>query len=209
MRELRAQSRMNKKKCEKRLALTKENGQWLPRVERMAQIRGLDNFEKQVTLALIGSRFSDEIQALGHRRGCNVGTLLRAFCDSFEEQIRSRSYFYKNSKLIKEGIIKISGGSGLDDDLMDSYVTIDRRMLEFALGLDTEFSELVEGSHLYFPKVNMDQVVLPDDTKKLILSTVENFEGFKRARKNMGLDEAFSYGGGIVMLFFGASGTGW
>lgn len=56
---------------------------------------------------------------------------------------------------------------------MDAYITIDRRMLEFSLGLDTEFGELVEGSHLYFPKVNLETVILPEETKKLIISTGE------------------------------------
>ena len=31
-------------------------------------------------------------------------------------------------------------------------------MLDFCVGLDTEFSELVEGSHLYFPKTKFDNV---------------------------------------------------
>ena len=37
-------------------------------------------------------------------------------------------------------------------------VEIDRRMLDFCVGLDTEFSEVVEGSHLYFPKTKFEQV---------------------------------------------------
>ena len=31
-------------------------------------------------------------------------------------------------------------------------------MLDFCVGLDTEFSEVVEGSHLYFPKTKFEQV---------------------------------------------------
>ena len=31
-------------------------------------------------------------------------------------------------------------------------------MLDFCVGLDTEFSEIVEGSHLYFPKTKFEQV---------------------------------------------------
>ena len=31
-------------------------------------------------------------------------------------------------------------------------------MLDFCVGLDTEFSEIVEGSHLYYPKTKFDQV---------------------------------------------------
>ena len=31
-------------------------------------------------------------------------------------------------------------------------------MIDFCVGLDTEFSEIVEGSHLYFPKTKFEQV---------------------------------------------------
>ena len=33
-------------------------------------------------------------------------------------------------------------------------------MLDFCVGLDTEFSEVVEGSHLYHPKTKFEQVCL-------------------------------------------------
>ena len=33
-------------------------------------------------------------------------------------------------------------------------------MLDFCVGLDTEFSEVVEGSHLYFPKTKFEQVCI-------------------------------------------------
>lgn len=36
---------------------------------------------------------------------------------------------------------------------MDQQVELDRRMLDWIVGLDTEMNELVEGSHLYHPKV--------------------------------------------------------
>ena len=37
-------------------------------------------------------------------------------------------------------------------------------MLDFCVGLDTEFSEIVEGSHLYYPKTKFDQVRQTDST---------------------------------------------
>lgn len=76
------------------------------------------------------------------------------------------------------------------------------------MGLDTEFSELVEGSHLYFPKVDLESVVLAEEQKRLIMDTVNNFEEFKRARRRFGFDDKVTYGSGMVMLFYGASGTG-
>ena len=48
--------------------------------------------------------------------------------------------------------------SGLTGDSTNTKVEIDRRMLDFCVGLDTEFSEIVEGSHLYFPQTKFEQV---------------------------------------------------
>jgi hypothetical protein len=57
-----------------------------------------------------------------------------------------RPYFYTAGTLVKEGIIQLSERWG---DLMGVKIELDRRMLDFIVGLDTEFSELVEGSHRY------------------------------------------------------------
>ena len=93
-------------------------------------------------------------------------------------------------------------------DLTQCVAEIDRRMLDFVVGLDTEFSELVEGSHLYTPEVNVDAVVLPESQKRLVLDTVENFDTFKLVQKNVEIDKKMAYGHGMVLLFYGASGTG-
>lgn len=52
------------------------------------------------------------------------------------------------------------------------------------------------------------QVVLPKDQKQLIYNTVCNFESYKRCRKRMGMDDAITYGAGMVILFHGPPGTG-
>ena len=68
---------------------------------------------------------------------------------------------------------------------------IDRRMLDFLCGLDTEFSDMVDGSHLYFPSaVQLEDVILPQDQKALIVETVENFAAYKKVRKTLGLDKS-------------------
>ena len=57
----------------------------------------------------------------------------------------------------REGMI-IVHNSGLTGDPTMVKVEIDRRILDFCIGLDTEFSEIVEGSHLYYPKTKFEQV---------------------------------------------------
>lgn len=56
--------------------------------------------------------------------------------------------------------------------------------------------------------VGSPQVILSKEQKQLILNTVSNFEAFKRSRRRLGLDDAITYGAGMVMLFYGAPGTG-
>lgn len=46
------------------------------------------------------------------------------------------------------------------------------------------------------------------EQKQLILSTVTNFDCYKRYRKKVGLDDVITYGAGMVMLFYGSPGTG-
>ena len=40
------------------------------------------------------------------------------------------------------------------------------------------------------------------------MDTVTNFEVFKEQRKRLGFDSTITYGNGVVMMFYGPSGTG-
>ena len=71
--------------------------------------------------------------------------------------VKSTSVFHCACFMIREGMIIVLN-SGLTGDPMTAKVEIDRRMLDFCVGLDTEFSEIVEGSHLYYPKTKFEQV---------------------------------------------------
>ena len=77
---------------------------------------------------------------------------------------------------------------------MDRSVEVDRRMLDYIAGLDTEVQELVEGGTCYEPKVELEQVVLPMATKTLVLDTVENFARVKRLEKRVGFEEVVREG---------------
>ena len=94
-----------------------------------------------------------------NQSGFTIGELLRLFCISLQDQIKHRTYFYKSATLVQEGMLVVNN-SGLTGDPTSAKVEIDRRMLDFCVGLDTEFSEIVEGSHLYYPKTKFEQVSL-------------------------------------------------
>ncbi|DBB01935.1 hypothetical protein WJX77_010097 [Trebouxia sp. C0004] len=226
LRELEGKERLEKSRVERRLKLTQAAGQdgeaWKPRLQRLAEARQLAPFEKLVLEVLVGCHVSPSVQRtfLANKPGTGmdemtamspltVGSLLLAFLPtSLQEQISSRRYFYKSGRLIKDGIITLSN-TDFSRDIMDQGVDIDRRMLDFLCGLDTEFSDMVDGSHLYFPSaVQLEDVILPQDQKKLIVETVENFAAYKKVRKSLGLDKSVGGSGGLVLLFHGASGVG-
>lgn len=122
------------------LQLTKANGDWMPRLERMAASRKLCDFEKNVLLLLIGSVLQSNKVCHSHSTSwfqcfhsrdssfqfqnyeiriapnfAQVGEVLRIFCDDLEEQIQHRKYFYKSSTLVREGMVVVHS-TGLTGD---------------------------------------------------------------------------------------------
>ena len=88
--------------------------------------------------------------------GCaTIGELLHLFCTTLQDQIKHRTYFYKSGTLVQEGMLVVNN-AGLTGDPTSAKVEMDCRMLDFCVGLDTEFSEI----HLYYPKTKFEQVSL-------------------------------------------------
>ena len=54
----------------------------------------------------------------------------------------------------------------------------------------------------------MDDIVLAEDQKALIANTALNFKRYRRVRKEVGFDDKLKTGLGVIMLFYGESGTG-
>ncbi|KAF0696031.1 Aste57867_13194 [Aphanomyces stellatus] len=219
-RELKAKQRVQDRKVQHRLTLTRSAQLELPRLEAMAAKFKLNAFEQNVIVMLIGKTISPVLKNLLEGvdtsvvqrmdESITVNQILSVFCDTFQEQVAHRVFFYKSARLLQRGLVKLNRGRwhSSGGDLVDQRVELDRRVLDWVVGLDTEINELVEGSDLYNPKVQLSQVVLPDEYKQTILSTVTAYEHFRTYRKTSGLDQTLSYGTGLVLLLCGASGTG-
>lgn len=61
MRELKAKERMLRGKCEKRIQFSIAEKKFMPRLERLAEIRKMNEFEKWVLLLLVGGIISHDI----------------------------------------------------------------------------------------------------------------------------------------------------
>lgn len=205
VRRAKSTERAARKRIDRRLQLTLD-GDWLPRAEKLARARGLTEFEKHVLLlAATDTAFRQPMESGRLQKfRSTVGALLFLFFESLEERLAHRKHFYRDAALVRDGLITLDGYG----DLLTMSVEVDRRMTDFLLGLEAEASSLVEGSHLYTPKVQLDRVVLPERDKELITQAVQNYPSFQRQRARTGFDDLVSYGRGLVMLFYGPSGTG-
>ena len=218
-RELKAKLRVAEAKLGARCAKTPRR----PRLLQLAKKLGLDEWETKVVALLVGRTISPAIKSLMDGMEASavqrlddsttVGALLSIFCpDSFRDQVEHRTRFYKSSRLISRGVLRVqrsrwhSSGSA---DLSEQRVELDRRVLDFVVGLDTEINELVEGSELYSPKVDLDDVVLPEKDKSTLLDLCEAFGSLGAYSRKTGLFEnALPYGSGFIVLLCGPSGTG-
>lgn len=218
-REILAKIKLQETRIQQKLLRTKERGIQLPRLEELTQRFQLDTFEKRIILLLIGKTVSPIVKALMETldtssrvadEDINVAQALQILCHDFNLQISHRKYFYQSSKLLKNAVISLHRsrwhiGSG---DLTENKILLDRRILDWVVGLDSEINELVEGSDLYDPSVNLTQVVLPDGYKEKIMSQCSSYDDFQSYRKKVGLANKMNYGNSLVILLCGKSGTG-
>ncbi|KAL0484135.1 AAA family ATPase [Acrasis kona] len=214
IRELQAKQRMLKAKCEKRIQITIDNKGFVPRLERLARIRNLTPFDQKILLCLVGFIISHDMTvALGNdqfrswHNNITVGSLLFVLCSNLKSRISHRKHFYKKSCLVRDGMVYVDEKS--TNDLFDCGVSVDRRMMDYITGLDCELDELVQGSRLYKSNVTVDQVILPDDKKQLIMDSTTHYQHLKMIRNRLGYhSDEHTSGGGLILLFFGESGTG-
>ncbi len=99
-----------------------------------------------------------------------VNKICKALSGSLKELLDNRSYFTNNSKLVKSGLIHLNefqvGGdkNAIVDSLngnFNKYVELDRRSVDFITNVETNPSDVLNGSHLYTPSCTMSEVKLP------------------------------------------------
>jgi len=215
-----------------RCQLSSDGDGWLPRMEALAELHGLDDFEKLVILTLVGATISKQVRRFlsGHDGSrsfmggntLDVGFFVELGGGSLASQVEARRYFYNHSTLVTEGMVRVAepslrmrSSSASTTDIMDCAVELERRLLDHIVGLDTTLSEIQEGTEIYEPQPDTDSVSLPLDQKEIILRTVQHHELLQKQLAGYGFDNGSSGGagktfkaGGCVLLFFGKSGTG-
>ena len=135
-----------------------------------------------------------------------MGTLFHLFGDSLAEQMTARRHVYRHAPLLQDALIDLHTAR-LRDDVLHSTVRIDQRMVDDLVGLETEATALVEGSHLYRPTMDLSRVILPEEQKQLILETITGFPAFSSRPAGAISTSGSNTACGLVSSFTGLVGV--
>lgn len=196
-----------KERIENRLYLTLDAGLSLPRLEKLIIENDLDEFEIKIICYVLGCQFCKSFQTFKIvNNNPSISEILDLFCENLEQKLNNRRYFYKKSHLVIANLIHI------DDDYAfeRSEITIDQRLAEYIMNIDNQSEDIVEGSKLYTPTVTMDQVIISDEKKSKILDAISNYEIYTKKIEEVNIESQNRnlVGSGLVILFYGPSGTG-
>lgn len=185
-------------------------------LEELTLRHGLDDFEKHVLLATLGSSLSDEYakamnDLAGSRRSeREVGNVLALLCATTEERIARRTHFVSRGRLFANGLLAAAFSHEISNecDFMHMDLSLPRRVASMILGEYDVEDQILSFTSVIEPAVEIDQVVLPPGKRKEVLRQVTGRDEMLRCRKAWGIDDIVGYGRGTVLLFSGPPGTG-
>lgn len=207
-----ARARLLRAKIQKRLHRTQMVLERLPVAEELSRRLRLSRFEHLVLLTVLGVRVSSRFEArLGLGRyhvsstSIAVSDLIGMFTEGFQEESRAARYFRPEASLVREGLIELDSPLG---DIRTAKVTMSDPTADRLRGEEKSSFWLTDGAFVVDPKVDFSRVVLPESDKALLRAVAMSFEAFKEHRMTSGLDEISGSGRGVILQFFGESGTG-
>lgn len=185
---------------------------------KVSALYKLDPFEQDVLMLLFVSATFHDFRALltksvfrkyVHRSNIEIGAILSILSTDFVEQVRRRSHFSINSRLMENQIvITRSNHMEFQGSILDQSVCVHPRIANFIMGDNNVYDEDMDCIEMVRSNVHMDSIVLPEGMKEAILGQVSSYIERHTRASDLGLFDHFGYGTGMLCLFHGPSGTG-
>lgn len=210
-----------------RIRATVAEGKFIPEIEALASRFHLSELEKNVLLFLVGNSIShDVLVAINGRyflregqRQITVGYIIFVLCNGLQHRVKAREVFLQSSPLLSHSIISLAppDNSAFGDiprnsfnvDLMNYICDIDRKIVDLLMGKTVDSREMVPGSTVITPSVCLEKVVLPRATMEKVFSRLEHFSLVNECKRQCNFGDGLGEStGGLVILFYGPSGTG-
>ena len=199
----------------RRLQAHRESQKTTLRLDELCEKCGLSDLHRTILILALApcfsKQFNDCFEHVGDRYATlSVDTIFSYFEFSFYERIEHRAEFSSSSPLVSNELLDLDFRRRYEGarDLLDATIEIDNRTFSYLIGRDELTDEFLEFSSVQEPLAQMEQVVLPDEEKRRILSIVDDHDRYLAYRSEWGFDERISYGRGSMMLFYGKPGTG-
>ena len=140
--------------------------------------------------------------------GMKIGSVLAILCRDYREQLSCRRHFSVDAPLLQQEILYIPSYHGETSNILDETVCLYDRYVRYLLG-DNNF---YDGSLRFIRRekgsVNLEQVIMPEDIKSELVSSINSFFVSREKSQAAKLDDFFGYGTALTLLFYGPSGTG-
>jgi SpoVK/Ycf46/Vps4 family AAA+-type ATPase len=184
-------------------------------LERLCRIYNLNDYERIIVMLLLFNSTSAAFRRLYRQYAAmmrvngsamNIETLLSIIGSDYCGHLELRKYFTMESRLVKEDIILLDKRSERTD-VMDTVVYLHERIVSFITG-DNNYNTAMRYISRERNEISIDKVVMPDKLKEDILKLAENYINNRQEREALGIDKFYSYGTGLVFMFYGPSGTG-
>ena len=187
-----------------------------PALHRLQAAFGLDDFERGVLLLALAPALDatfnglyGRLKGVTYRQPLDVDVALSVLCESFEERVRRRQAFASSGRLLLANLLLVGRGvSDSGDAFLGLELRLPARLVTLLLGQEGEDETLQSFSRLVEPAESLSRVILPPAEKARIVELVEQHGAYSQALREWGLEDAITYGRGVVMLFTGPSGTG-
>lgn len=185
-------------------------------LDRLCRLHRLDGFERIVLILAAAPGFSTRFEQMweqiaGERHcGLNIEVLLTFADIGFVERIDRRRSFVPQAPLLAGDLIQVGQHSRLPgpQEFLQMSVELTHWCFSTLVGRAGLADDFVEFSALEQPRARLADVVLPAADRRRLLSVVDRHAEYLRFREAWGIDQVVQYGRGVMMLLYGAPGTG-
>jgi AAA+ superfamily predicted ATPase len=150
----------------------------------LAAIFGLTSFEIDAMLICMALELDTNYERLyaylqndATKKQPSVDLILSLLCNSSEDKIYTRQYFYADAPLFKNQIIRFAEESEEEKKpLLSRFVKMDDRIINCILGFNQIDTKIEPFTQLVLPQTDLAEVQLPEELKKRIYRLLERWE---------------------------------
>ncbi len=137
-----------------------------------------------------------------------IGTIIDIICHNYREQLDCRKIFSQDSPLLQQDILYMDNCYDDASNILEKHVCLYERLVSYLIGDTSLYKSSAGVIQRETGAVSLEQVVIPDETKKELVAHISNYLTFRESSGANILDSFYGYGTALAILFYGPSGTG-